>query len=81
MNATKTETNKTTSFDVNDDAEHKKDFVASMIQGLQLELDKLRGRVQGERHVVNLAKVSEYAGNCTNLQNIVTAFYTTTNTT
>lgn len=46
-----------------------------MLQGLQNELDKLKGRVQNEGHAVNLAQVNKCAGSITKSQNITTVFY------
>lgn len=56
---TKTETNKATPFDTTGDEATKQDLVANMLQGLQYELDKLKGKVHGGEHVVNLAQVNE----------------------
>lgn len=61
-NVAKTEVNKLNPFDNTGDSGNKQDSVASMLQGLQLELDKIKGKIQGEGHVANFTQVEEYAG-------------------
>lgn len=76
-NVTKTEVNKSTQstpFDYKNNAGKRQDTLANMLLGLQNELDKLKGRVNDEGQSVNLAQVSEYAGNITDSQNVATIF-------
>lgn len=79
-NTTKAETNKSTPFDYTGDLVNKQDSVAGMLQGLQLELDKIKEKMQGEGHAVNLTQVNEYAGIILNLQTMITALHTTFDT-
>lgn len=59
-NTAKTEAKKLNPFDHTRDPTNKQDLVANMLQGLQLELDKIKGKIQGEGHVANFTQVDEY---------------------
>lgn len=72
----KTEVNKLNPFDHTGDSVNKQDSLASMLQGLQLELDKIKGKIQVEGHIANFTKVDEYAGTIFNLRTIKTALHT-----
>lgn len=52
-----------------------------MLQGLQNELDKLKGRVKTDAHTVNLVQVNDYAGKNPDTQNITITFHTFLNNT
>lgn len=79
-NAVKKETNKATPFDLIEDPSVKQDSVATLLQGLQQELEKIKGKVQNECHTVNLTQVNDYASNTSNSQFINTALHASDDT-
>lgn len=78
-NMTKVEISKTP-FDNISDFAVKDDSVTSMLHGIQQELDRIKGKIQSDGHVVNLTRVSEqigneYAGMVSVPQTLITAFH------
>lgn len=62
INLVKHETIKTP-FDHSEEPTAKQDFMTSMLQGLQQELDKIKGKLQNDSHAVNMAHNREFASN------------------
>lgn len=57
----KTEVSKSP-FESLENATTKKDSVTSLLQNLQQELDKIKGKVENESHTVNFAQTNEFVG-------------------
>lgn len=74
-NVTKTKNGKTTPIEYINNTHASQDSMTSILQGLQKELDKLKGQVHNEGHAVNLAQDNECASNITKSHNIITIFH------
>lgn len=84
INLAKPETSKTP-FDASEEATTKQGAYNSILQNLQQELDKIKGKIGNDTHTVNLAHMSNFTGNIpkpmegefagifSSLQNIITA--------
>lgn len=75
-NSTTAEVSQSSPFDLIDTNKTKQDYFVNILQGLQHELDKLKGQVQSEGHIARLAQTHEYTGNIIQPYNIATGFNT-----